>query len=54
MMLNLDFAETFLDFAGAKATPEMQGRSFRPNLEGHTPRDWRLGSVGRKLRIAED
>ncbi len=41
MTLNLDFAETFLDFAGAKSPPEMQGRSFRPILEGHTPRDWR-------------
>jgi arylsulfatase A-like enzyme len=41
MTLNLDFAETFLDFAGVKPTPEMQGRSFRPILEGHTPRDWR-------------
>jgi arylsulfatase A-like enzyme len=41
MTLNLDFAETFLDFAGQKAPPDMQGRSFRPILEGHTPRDWR-------------
>ena len=41
MILNLDFAETFLDFAGAKPPAEMQGRSFRPILEGHTPRDWR-------------
>jgi arylsulfatase A-like enzyme len=41
MVLNLDFAETFLDFAGQKAPPDMQGRSFRPILEGHTPRDWR-------------
>ena len=38
---NLDFAETFLDFAGAKLPAEMQGRSFRPILEGHTPKDWR-------------
>ena len=41
MILNLDFPETFLDFAGAKPSPDMQGRSFRPILEGHTPRDWR-------------
>ena len=39
--LNLDFAETFLDFAGVKPPADMQGRSFRPILEGHTPRDWR-------------
>jgi arylsulfatase A-like enzyme len=41
MVLNLDFAETFLDFAGAKAPAEMQGRSFRSILEGRTPKDWR-------------
>jgi arylsulfatase A-like enzyme len=41
MVLNLDFPETFLDFAGEKAPADMQGRSFRPILEGHTPRDWR-------------
>jgi arylsulfatase A-like enzyme len=41
MVLNLDFAETFLDFAGTKTPPDMQGRSFRPILEGHTPHDWR-------------
>ena len=41
MVLNLDFAETFLDFAGTKPPAEMQGRSFRPILEGRTPKDWR-------------
>jgi arylsulfatase A-like enzyme len=41
IVLNLDFAETFLDFAGAKIPEDMQGRSFRPILEGHTPKDWR-------------
>ncbi|MEO7651121.1 MAG: sulfatase [Bryobacteraceae bacterium] len=38
---NVDFAPTFLDFAGGKASPEMQGRSFRPNLEGRSPKNWR-------------
>jgi arylsulfatase A-like enzyme len=37
---NVDFAETLLDFAGATATAEMQGRSARPVLEGRTPADW--------------
>jgi arylsulfatase A-like enzyme len=37
----LDFAETFLDVAGAPVPPDMQGRSFVPLLEGHTPPDWR-------------
>jgi arylsulfatase A-like enzyme len=41
MVLNLDFPETFLDFAGGKATPDMQGRSFRKILQGKTPGDWR-------------
>lgn len=39
--LNLDFAETFLDYAGVKPPPEMQGRSLRPLLERRKPRDWR-------------
>ena len=41
IVLNIDFAPMFLDYAGARAPAEMQGRSFRANLEGHTPRDWR-------------
>ena len=41
MVLNIDFAPMFLDYAGSKAPSEMQGRSFRANLEGHTPKDWR-------------
>jgi arylsulfatase A-like enzyme len=41
MVLNLDFAETFLDYAGIRAPADMQGRSFRPILEGRTPNDWR-------------
>ena len=39
--LNVDFAPMFLDYAGRKTPVEMQGRSFRANLEGHTPKDWR-------------
>lgn len=41
---NLDFAQTFLDFAGVKAAPEeakMQGRSLRPVLAGKSPDSWR-------------
>lgn len=41
IVLNIDFAPTFLDYAGVKAPEEMQGRSFRANAEGRTPRDWR-------------
>ena len=41
MILNIDFAPMFLDYAGRKAPSEMQGRSFRNNVEGHTPANWR-------------
>ncbi len=39
--LNLDFAETLLDFAGVAAPDDMQGRSLRPILEGKEAGDWR-------------
>jgi arylsulfatase A-like enzyme len=38
---NLDFAETFLDVAGADVPSDMQGRSLVSILRGHTPADWR-------------
>jgi arylsulfatase A-like enzyme len=41
IVLNLDFASTFLDFAGIGAPADMQGRSLRPLLKGKTPADWR-------------
>ncbi len=41
IILNIDFAPTFLDYAGVKPPPSMQGRSFRSNLAGKTPPDWR-------------
>ncbi|MGB2824497.1 MAG: sulfatase, partial [Phycisphaerae bacterium] len=41
IVLNVDFAELLLDYAEAKVPPGMQGRSFRANLSGRTPRDWR-------------
>lgn len=41
IVLNIDFAPMFLDYAGHNAPAEMQGRSFRRNVEGHTPKDWR-------------
>ncbi len=36
MVLNLDFAQTALDFAGVAADPGMQGRSWKPLLTGAT------------------
>ncbi len=41
IVLNIDFAPTFLDLAGQRTPVEMQGRSFRSILNGRTPRDWR-------------
>ncbi|MHC4786476.1 MAG: sulfatase family protein [Planctomycetota bacterium] len=38
---NLDFAETFLDVAGASVPDDMQGRSLVPLLRGRTPEAWR-------------
>jgi arylsulfatase A-like enzyme len=38
---NVDFAPTFLDYAGLAVPSYMQGRSLRPVLEGRTPEDWR-------------
>jgi len=41
MVLNLDLAPTFLDLAGIKIPPDVQGKSFRKILYGQTPADWR-------------
>jgi arylsulfatase A-like enzyme len=41
MVLNIDFAPTFLELAGGKAPASMQGRSALPVLQGRTPKDWR-------------
>ena len=37
---NVDFAPTFLDFAGLAIPSYMQGRSFRKCLSGRSPPDW--------------
>ncbi len=41
MVLNIDFAALFADYAGIKKPDFIEGRSFRENLEGHTPKNWR-------------
>jgi len=41
IVLNLDFAPTFLDFARVPRPDDMQGRSMRNVLRRRTPRDWR-------------
>lgn len=40
MALNVDFAETFLDYAGIDVPDFMQGTSLRPVMEERTPDDW--------------
>ena len=41
LVLNLDFAPTFLDFAGVEIPTNFQGKSLRPILEGKSPTNWR-------------
>jgi len=41
IVVNVDFAETFLDYAGVRTPKDMQGCSLRPLLKGRTPKDWR-------------
>src|SRR5215510_3750101 len=41
MALNIDFAETLLELAGASVPERMQGRSLTPLFGGHTPGGWR-------------
>lgn len=40
ILLNVDFAPTFLDFAGVELPQEMQGASGRSVLQAATPGDW--------------
>lgn len=41
LVINADFASTLADFAGVNPPQGAQGRSFRNNLSGKTPKDWR-------------
>lgn len=41
LVSNLDFAETFLDLAGAAIPQDMQGASLVPLFKGSKPTDWR-------------
>jgi len=44
---NVDFPSLLLDYAGIETPSHMQGRSFRANLAGETPKDWRKSSYYR-------
>ncbi|MGC3961224.1 MAG: sulfatase [Verrucomicrobiota bacterium] len=41
MILNVDFAPTFLEFAGLPTPAEVQGRSLKSLFAGQQPEDWR-------------
>ena len=41
IVINTDFASLFLDYAGAEVPADMQGTSFRENLNGAVPASWR-------------
>ena len=41
LVQNLDYAETFLEVAGAAVPDDMQGHSLVPLLKGQNPDDWR-------------
>ena len=41
LVQNIDFAETFLDIAGAPIPDDMQGESLVSLMKGMTPADWR-------------
>ena len=41
LVQNLDYAETFLEMAGAEIPSDMQGKSLVPLLKGESPSDWR-------------
>lgn len=41
IILNIDFAALMADYAGIDKPDYIQGRSFRENLKGNTPSDWR-------------
>ena len=41
LVQNLDYAETFLEMAGAGIPADMQGRSLVPLLKGEKPKEWR-------------
>jgi len=41
IMINADFAPTFLEYAGIEISNDIQGRSFKSICSGKTPEDWR-------------
>ena len=54
LVQNLDFAETFLDIAGATIPDDMQGVSLLPLLKGQKPADWRKSLYYHYYEFYED
>jgi len=54
MILNVDFAPTFLAYAGLEVPKEMQGRSLVPLLDGAKPTDWRTSMYYRYYHYPAD
>ncbi len=54
MILNVDFASTFLEFAGLKAPQDVQGHSIVPLTQGKTTKDWRTSMYYRYYHFPAD
>ncbi|PIA79422.1 acetylglucosamine-6-sulfatase [Gaetbulibacter sp. 4G1] len=47
IILNIDFPALFADYAGIEKPESFQGESFRENLKGNTPNNWRQSAYYR-------
>ena len=54
MILNVDFAPTFLELAGITAPADLQGRSIMPLLAGRRANDWRTSMYYRYYHYPGD
>lgn len=54
MILNVDFAPTFLEYAGLPIPSDIQGRSFVSLLKGQSPKDWRTSMYYRYYHYPGD
>jgi len=54
MILNVDFAPTFLQYAGLPIPSEIQGRSIVPLLMQQSPKDWRTSMYYRYYHYPGD
>jgi arylsulfatase A-like enzyme len=54
MATNVDFAPTFLDYAGAPVPSYMQGHSLRPVFEGKIGPDWQTSTYHRYWMHKDD